>query len=142
MKKKAIWIAGSACVVAICALAGVFCKNNIEKKNRVEEKTELQSMFMQKDSLQQKGQLCQYYQKSDGTWSADGKNYQRKIVLTGKLPSAETTTVYVVLTNEDKITFEEIGKSFYSSDSADWLNPEKTCVVQCFGTVSQNTIQN
>lgn len=41
--------------------------------------------------------------------------------LTGRTPNAAYDTKYIVLTNNDDITFEQVDRSFYSSNSADFL---------------------
>lgn len=128
-KKKTLWIVGVGLLLVICAMA-VFFYQNKGKKSQMETKSKKQSVLLDKQILEPKGVLCDYRENSDGTWSADGRIYQHKVMLTGKLPSAEGMTTYIVLTNDENITFEEVGKSFYSSNSADLLNPEKACVVQ------------
>lgn len=138
MKKKIYCIIGVIFLIGICVLTAFFCSNT-KKENKAKTKATTQGIIMKKDNLQSKGQMCEYNENSDGTWSANGRIYKRKIALTGKLPNSEKTTTYIVLTNDTEITFAEVAKSFYSSDSADLLNPEKTCVVQCFVMDSQNT---
>lgn len=67
---------------------------------------------------------------SDGTWSAAGHTYKDKLVLTGKLPNSSAITTYVVLSNDTSLTFEEVSKSFLSSDSNDQIVMIRACVVQ------------
>ena len=47
--------------------------------------------------------------------------FMYKKVLVGKQPSAACSMQYIVLTNDENITWEEVDRSLYSSDSKDWL---------------------
>lgn len=51
----------------------------------------------------------------------DDMVYMYKLVLTGKDPNAAHRTQYIVLTNDQNVTYEQVSKSLYSSDIADWL---------------------
>lgn len=50
------------------------------------------------------------------------KEYKYRLTLTGRMPNAEKDSTFVVLTNNPNVTFEEVAKSLYSSNSADWLD--------------------
>ena len=76
------------------------------------------------------GELVSYVKNNNGTWRAEGKNYKSKITLKGKLPSSDKEVTYVVLTNDSNITFDEVAKSYYSSNSSEHLDSNVTCVVQ------------
>lgn len=46
--------------------------------------------------------------------------YKKSLI--GKEPKAEYSVQYIVLTNEEGITWEKVNESLYSSDSKDWLS--------------------
>lgn len=75
-------------------------------------------------------QLQSYQRNNDGTWICMGRTYQYRIVLTGRDPNAEKDGRYVVLTNDEAITYEEVSRSFYSSNSNDLLDPKEAVVVE------------
>ena len=49
----------------------------------------------------------------------DGNEYKYKLELTGTIPNASKESKYIVLTNDNTLTFDEVAKSIYSSDSKD-----------------------
>ncbi len=57
-----------------------------------------------------------------GVYVAEGDMvFAYKKELTGRSPNARYDIKYTVLTNNPDLTFEEVDRSFYSSDSSDWL---------------------
>ena len=62
------------------------------------------------------------YVEDNGQYIVDGDMvFMYKKVLVGKQPSAACSMQYIVLTNDENITWEEVDRSLYSSDSKDWL---------------------
>lgn len=61
------------------------------------------------------GQIAPYSQTEDGLWESRGKTYKYCLVLTGHLPNAAMDSEYIVLSNEEDITFEEVAESLFSS---------------------------
>ena len=62
------------------------------------------------------------YEYIDGSYVVDGDMvYAYKKELSGRTPNAAYDTKYIVLTNNETITFEQVDRSFYSSNSADFL---------------------
>ena len=61
------------------------------------------------------GVVKTYYEMDDGTWLCNQKNYQYRLELTGRMPTAQEDSCYVVLTDRDDLTFEDVSKSLYSS---------------------------
>ena len=63
-------------------------------------------------------------------YTFDGENYvveddmvfMYKKTLTGRSPNAARSGMYIVLTNDPDITFEDVNRSLYSSNSSDWLS--------------------
>lgn len=73
--------------------------------------------------------LMEYTENEDGTFSTEDATYKYKIELTGTLPNASGKSKFTVLTNDRDVTFEEVAKSTYSSDSADFLDYNETVIV-------------
>ena len=48
-----------------------------------------------------------------------GVKYEYYIVLTGKKPDAANSTQFIVLTNDQNITYEQVAECFYSGDNFD-----------------------
>lgn len=76
------------------------------------------------------GVCYEYYQKSGGEWYVDGNTYKNRVVLKGRTPVAACDSEFVVLTNDESISFEEVSKSIYSNNSKDWLEPQKAVIVE------------
>lgn len=64
-------------------------------------------------------------EKSNG--KSQLKEYKYRLTLTGRMPHAAKDSIFVVLTDNPNLTFEEVAKSLYSSNSEDWL--EDTVIV-------------
>jgi len=58
----------------------------------------------------------------DGIIKCQLKQYKYRLTLTGKMPNAAKKTTYVVLTNQENLTFEKVAKSLFSSSSDDWID--------------------
>jgi hypothetical protein len=64
-------------------------------------------------------------EKGDG--KSQLKEYKYRLTLTGRSPNAVKDSTFVVLTDNPDLTYEEVAKSLYSSNSNDWL--EDTVIV-------------
>lgn len=62
-----------------------------------------------------------YYEMENGTWECEGTSYPFRLVLSGRTPNAVKDSRYVVLTDNENLTFEEVSKSMYSS-SMEYIN--------------------
>lgn len=51
-----------------------------------------------------------------------GNIYKYKLILTGTMTNAKTESTFVILSNDDSLTFDEVSKSLYSSNSSDHLD--------------------
>ena len=49
----------------------------------------------------------------------EGKNYNYKLELRGVMPNAQKETTLIILTNDNTLTFDDVSKSLYSSNSKD-----------------------
>lgn len=73
-----------------------------------------------------------YDEMRDGTWKADGITYKYRLKLKGTMPNAAGESCFVVLTNNKDISFDEVAKSIFSSDSNDWLDRSQTIIVEMY----------
>lgn len=74
--------------------------------------------------------LKTYYELSDGTWQADGQVYKYRFEITGQLPNSEEKTVFVYLSNVEKITFEQAYRAAgVSSNKDDYFAVEDAVLV-------------
>lgn len=69
------------------------------------------------------GNMGVEYTLENGSYVVDeDMAFQYKVELIGRTPNARYDTRYIVLTNDQDITFEKVDRSIYSSDSSDWLS--------------------
>lgn len=63
------------------------------------------------------GIVYTYYELDDGTWMCKDTVYQYRLELTGRMPNAIKDSSYVVLTDQEELTFEDVIWSWLSSQS-------------------------
>lgn len=77
-----------------------------------------------------KGNLKTYYKNADGTWQVDGRTYQYRLEITGRMPNAAGISAFVYLSNIPEISFDRAWKAAgYSSNSEDYFAPEEAVLV-------------
>ena len=76
------------------------------------------------------GIVYTYYEMKDGTWKCEGTVYQYRLELNGRLNNASKDSCYVVLTDNDKLTFEDVSKSVFSSSTEDSSIMENSIIVE------------
>lgn len=76
------------------------------------------------------GVTMTYYELNDGTWRCDSTSYQFRLELSGKMPNAAQESCYIVLTDNENLTFEEVSKSQYSSQIEDSKIMEHSVIVE------------
>lgn len=54
--------------------------------------------------------------------SPEGTSYKYKLELTGTVPNSEKESTFIILTNDNKLTFDKVSKSLFSSNSKDSKN--------------------
>lgn len=57
--------------------------------------------------------------KNSNYTDPDGNKYKYKLELTGMLPNALNESKYIILANDNTLTFDKVAKSIYSSNSKD-----------------------
>ena len=121
------WMTAILACALILAAAG--CAQGEPVVKTTIEKTPLE----QSDELLANGQeivLYPYYEMSDGTWQADGRIYQQRLVVTGRLHNAVRDTTYIILSNVGDIPFERAWKaSGLSSNMDDYFTAEEALFV-------------
>lgn len=79
--------------------------------------------------------LKTYYELSDGTWQADGQVYKYRFEITGQLPNSDEKSVFVYLSNVEKITFDQAYKAAgVSSNTNDYFAVEDAVLVDWIQT--------
>ncbi|MCI9563452.1 MAG: hypothetical protein HFF63_06130 [Oscillospiraceae bacterium] len=121
------WMTAILACALILAAAG--CAQGEPVVKTTIEKTPLE----QSEELLANGQeivLYPYYEMSDGTWQADGRIYQQRLVVTGRLHNAVRDTTYIILSNVGDIPFERAWKaSGLSSNMDDYFTAEEALFV-------------
>lgn len=84
------------------------------------------------ESSDTNGIVENYDEMSDGTWKADGITYKYRLELKGTMSNAAGESCFVVLTNNKDISFDEVAKSIFSSNSNDWLDRSQTIIVEMY----------
>ena len=78
-----------------------------------------------------RGTLKTYTEMDDGTWMCDGRTYQYRLEISGRVPNAIVDTTFVWLSNIEEISFEQAYKAMgISSNSDDYFPPEKAVLVE------------
>ena len=65
------------------------------------------------------GNVRTYFRNADNTWQTGGREYKRRLVLTGRIPNATRDTTFVYLSNLANITFEQAYKAAGFGNSTD-----------------------
>lgn len=79
----------------------------------------------------EKDGVCKtYFEMKDGTWKCGGITYPYRLELSGRWPNAEEQSYYVVLTDNEDLTFEDVSQSFYGSLLEDSKVMESSVVVE------------
>lgn len=82
------------------------------------------------EQSEQDGILSTYYEMDNGTWQCGGTSYPFRLELSGRMPNAESDSYYVVLTDNENLTFEDVSKSLYSSFLEDSRRMEGSVLVE------------
>ena len=82
------------------------------------------------NASQQDGIMYTYYKMNDGTWKCGNITYKYRLELTGRIPNAVQDSDYVILTNNDELTFTDVWKSQYSSSLDDTKIMEGSIIVE------------
>ncbi len=114
-----------------------FVKEELDEKFGTDEvyivKTYLESPIDKVEEYLDKGDIftkVKHYLLSDGTWKTDEHTYKYKLELTGRLNNAARDSTYVILSNNDGITFDMAWKaSGLSSNMEDYFKPEDAIIV-------------
>ena len=99
------------CILLAVALCG--CTKTVTVKRTVE------------------GNMKTYCEMTDGSWTCDGRTYQYRLTISGRMPQAAADSSFVYLSNIEEITFEQAYKAAWvSSDSNDYFSPEDAILVE------------
>ena len=79
-----------------------------------------QSQIAPQISKEDENMGVKYEKTAGGSYVVDGDMlFRHYIVLTGKKPDAANSTQFIVLTNDQNITYEQVAECFYSGDNFD-----------------------
>ena len=70
-----------------------------------------------------------YHRMDDGLWVWISNAYLYRLEVEGKGPGTEKNTTFLVLTNKKDITFDQVWKAEFSSNTEDFFDPKETLVV-------------
>ena len=119
-KKPAFWIICVA-VVACVVVAVCFLTNPAETKDPY-----IVNVI--------KTDLNTYYELSDGTWRANGRVYQHRFVISGRMHNAAEDTTFVYLSNLENITFDQAWKAVgFGNNTTDYIPAEDAILVDWHG---------
>ena len=77
------------------------------------------------------GNLKTYYRNADGTWQLNGRLYQYRLVISGRMPNAAVDSTFVYLSNLKNITFDRAYKAAgLSSNLNDYFSVEEAVLVE------------
>ena len=125
MKKRIIPFA-MAVVLAVSALStgcGTSDKE-VAKANSSSKKSNNTKINAEKRTLKDSSE------DEMGLWECDGFTYQYKKELKGKVPDTDSEVTFVVLTNDDSVTFEAAFDSMYSSNNSKRFDESMTQIVE------------
>lgn len=91
------------------------------------EKTDIAKTY---EKSENDGIIATYYEMNNGTWKCDDRTYQFRLELTGRMPNAESDSYYVVLTDNENLTFEDVSKSLFGSLLEDSKIMESSIIVE------------
>lgn len=78
-----------------------------------------------------KGNMKTYYEMTDGTWMCDGRLYQYRLEINGRMPNAAADTSFIYLSNMEEISFEQAYKAAgVSSNSDDYFSQETAVLAE------------
>jgi hypothetical protein len=70
-----------------------------------------------------------YHQMDDGLWVCNNYAYLYCLELTGKGSGMEKDTTFIILSNRKNITFDEVWKAEFSSNTEDFFDPREAVAV-------------
>lgn len=77
------------------------------------------------------GNFRTYYSMADGSWQYNGKTYQYRLEITGRMPNAKVDSTFVYLSNLKNITFDQAYKAAgLSSNLNDYFSEEEAVLVE------------
>lgn len=77
------------------------------------------------------GNMKTYSEMTDGTWKCDGRVYQYRLEITGRMPNAAADSTFVYLSNIREISFDQAYRAAgISSSSEDYFPPDQAVLVE------------
>ena len=77
------------------------------------------------------GNMRTYCEMTDGTWMCEGRTYQTRLKIRGRMPNAAADSTFVYLSNIGEISFDQAYRAAgVSSWSEDYFSPEEAVLVE------------
>ena len=77
--------------------------------------------------------ILAHYSAQNGFWvTEDGKEYRYQYTLTGRMNNAVMDTTFIVLSNQEKVTFEQCVRDIFSSNLDEHFKPEETIITAMY----------
>ena len=77
------------------------------------------------------GNMKTYCELTDGTWMCDGRQYQYRLEITGRMPNAAVDSSFIYLSNIEEISFDRAYMAAGASSSTDdYFSPEEAVLVE------------
>jgi hypothetical protein len=125
MKRRIIALAVG--MTLVCSVGTTGCT----KKDKEGTKITSESKENKKSNVNIVKRVYKEYTEDEmGLWESDGFTYQYKKDLKGNVPDTDEEITFVILTNDDSVTFEQVFNSMYSSNQDDRLDDSMTLVVE------------
>lgn len=71
-----------------------------------------------------------HHETLDGKWTADNREYEYRLQITGRMGGAAKNTTFIVLSNKRNIRFSETWPAFgYGSDTSAYFDPDEAVIV-------------
>ncbi len=105
-------------------------QDSVKEKSAEEQETD-EDPENTEDPVYRKFDYAEYEQLPDGTWQANGRIYQYRLEIRGRMHSAAYDSTYVYLSNIETITFDQAWKAAgYSSNMDDYFDEEDALLVE------------
>lgn len=119
-------------IFVLFAVFSIFISDKVRFRNASAKKS-INAIAQEKEHYIPNGTngVCyEYYKAKDGRWSVNGRKYNYRLILNGRMPNAAVDTEFVILTNDKNISFQDVNQSIFSNDSNDDFSPEIACIVE------------
>ena len=119
-------------IFVLFAVFSIFISDKVRFRNASAKKS-INAIAQEKEHYIPNGTngVCyEYYKAKDGRWSVNGRKYNYRLILNGRMTNAAVDKEFVILTIDKNISFQDVNQSIFSNDSNDDFSPEIACIVE------------